>query len=101
MKHRGSRGGGVQIYASAKIVTKQLKNIEPNDSEILCLDIQLPDFPDKHILLSQCYRPDDRNIVDFVSDLYDIYEYSSKNNYFMNIFLVISMERIVIGTLMT
>ncbi len=86
-RDRGSRGGGVQIYTTANIVTKRLRNIEPTGSEILCLDIQLPDCPTKHILLSQCYRPDDRNIMDFVSDLYDIYEYSTSNNYFMNIFV--------------
>ncbi len=86
-RDRCSRGGGVQIYASANIVTKRLRHIEPINSEILCLDLQLPDFPDRHILLTQCYRPDDRGVVDFVCDLLDIYEYSTQNKYYMNIFV--------------
>ncbi len=86
-RDRGSRGGGVLVYASTNIVIKPLKDIQPTNSEIICLDIQLPDSQNKHILMSQCYRPDDRGIMDFASDLYDIYEYSNRHKYYMNIFI--------------
>ncbi len=86
-RDRGSRGGGVQIYASSGIVTKRLQNIEPTESEIICIGIQLPSPQDKHILLSQCYRPDDRDMVEFASDLLEIYEYSNRNKYFLNLFI--------------
>ncbi len=85
-RDRGNRGGGVIIYHRESIVTKRLKEIEPPDSEIVCLDIQMPNSP-KHILLCHCYRPDTRQILDIISDLMDIHDYSLKNNFFMSIFV--------------
>ncbi len=86
-RDRGSRGGGVAIFANNSVVMKRLTEIEPPNSEILCVDIHLPNSPNKHILLAQCYRPDDRDMVDFLIDLMDIHEFSSRNNYFMTIFV--------------
>ncbi len=86
-RDRGSRGGGVTIYANNRVVINRLQHIEPTESEIICLDIHMANSPNKHILLAQCYRPDDRDMVDFVNDLVDIYDYSIRNQYFMNLFL--------------
>ena len=63
------------------LIDKWLNNIKLTNSEILCLDIQLHDSQDKHVLSSQCYRPDERDMVEFVSNLLDIYEYSNRNKY--------------------
>ncbi len=86
-RDRATRGGGVAVYASNRVVINRLHHIEPTDSEILCLDVHVANSTDKHILLAQCYRPDDRDIVDFVADLMDIYDYSVRNNYFANLFI--------------
>ncbi len=86
-RDRGSRGGGVVMYCKENIIIKRLREIEPSDSEILCLDLLLPDSSNKHVLLATCYRPDDRYIVDFICDLQDIFEYSLKMKYHQCIFV--------------
>ncbi len=85
-RDRGSRGGGVIVYVRDSLVIKRLKNIEPQGSEIICLDIKMPNSP-KHILLAQCYRPDTRDVMEFSSDLLDIHDFSVQNNYFMSVYL--------------
>ncbi len=85
-RDRGSRGGGVAIFARDSLVVKRLKHIEPSESEIICLDVQLPNSP-KHILLTQCYRPDTRNVLDFSSDLLDIHDFSVQSNYYMSVYV--------------
>ncbi len=62
-RDRGSRGGGVVVYAKDNIVINRIRDIEPPDSEILCLDLTLPNSANKHVLLVTCYRPDDRDII--------------------------------------
>ncbi len=86
-RDRGTRGGGVAILASNKVVINRLTALEPPDSEIICLDMHIANSPNKHILLAQCYRPDDRDVVDFVEDLMNINDYSIQNNFYMNIFI--------------
>ncbi len=85
-RDRGSRGGGVIIYARDSLVIKRLDNIEPLGSEIICLDVQMPNSP-KHILLKQCYGPDTRDVLDFSIDLIDIHDYAVQNNYFMSVYI--------------
>ncbi len=85
-RDRGTRGGGVIIYARESLVIKRLKNIEPQGSEIICLDIQIPNSP-KHILLTQCYRPDTRDVLEFSYDLLEIHDFSTRNDYFMSVYV--------------
>ena len=75
------------MYYKENLIVKRLRELEPPDSEILCLDLLLPDTTNKHVLLVTCYRPDDRNIVDFTSDLHDISDYSLRMKYHNCIFL--------------
>ncbi len=41
----------------------------------------------KHILVTHCYRPDTRNVMDFSSDLIDVHDFALKNNYFMSVYV--------------
>ncbi len=86
-RDRGARGGGVVVYASNRVVVKRKHEIEPADSEIICLDVHVANSTNKHILLAQCYRPDDRDMMDFLVDLMNIYEFSLRNHYFVNLFV--------------
>ncbi len=75
-------GGGVLVYASNEINITRLEDIEPPDSEIMCLEFQIPNRPNKFAFLCVAYRPQDKNIIDFSSDLQDVYEYTSGKGYY-------------------
>ncbi len=70
------------MYASDKINITRLEDIEPPESEIMCLEFQIPNKTNKFVLLCVCYRPGDKNIIDFSSDLQDIYDYTSGKGYY-------------------
>ncbi len=78
----GRTGGGVALYASNDINIRRLEEIEPPDSEIMCFDFQLPNKINKHVFLCVCYRPQDKDIVDFASDFLDILEFTSGKGYY-------------------
>ncbi len=85
-RDRGSRGGGVIVYARDSLVIQRLQNIESLESEIICLDVQMPNSS-KHILITHCYRPDTRDMLEFSNDLIDIHDFSVKNKYFMSVYI--------------
>ncbi len=75
-------GGGIIVYSSDDINIRRISEIEPEESEIMCLEFQLPNKINKFVFLCICYRPNDKNIIDFTSDLLDIYEYTSGKGYY-------------------
>ncbi len=78
----GKIGGGLLVYASNDINIKRLEEIEPVDSEIMCLEFQLPNKLNKFVFLCVCYRSQDKNIVDFAYDFQELYEYASDKGYY-------------------
>ena len=48
----------------------------------MCLEFQIPNRPNKFVFLCICYRPNDKNIIDFTSDWLDVYEYTSGKGYY-------------------
>ncbi len=80
-------GGGLLLYASNDINIERLQNIEPENSEVMCFEFQMPNKVNKFVFLCLCYRPQDRPILDFCSDLEDIYDYTSDKGYYNVIFI--------------
>jgi hypothetical protein len=81
-RDRNRHGGGVAAYISTNIGATRLQNIEPAQSEILCLEVQLPGTPIKHLLLLACYRPPNKDMLDFLSDLDHCLEETQNKQYY-------------------
>ncbi len=75
-------GGGVALYPSNEINITRLEEIEPENSEIMCFEFQLPKKVNKFVFLCVCYRPNDKDILDFTSDFLDVLEYTSDKGYY-------------------
>ncbi len=75
-------GGGILLYATDDINIERLQDIEPDESEIMCFEFQLPKKVNKYVFLCVCYRPNDKHIVDFLCDLQDIYDYTADKDYY-------------------
>ncbi len=80
-------GGGLLVYATGDINIKRLENIEPEESEIICLEYQLPNKINKFAFLCICYRPSDRDIISFCTDLMELHEYTADKGYYNVMFL--------------
>ncbi len=80
-------GGGLCLYASDNINITRLETIEPESSEIMCFEYQLPNKINKFAFLCLCYRPNDYDIISFCSDLLELHEYTSDKGYFNVMFL--------------
>ena len=75
-------GGGLALYATDDINIRRLNEYEPTDSEIMCFEFQLPNKYNKFVFLCLCYRPQDRNIMDFCADLLDIHDSIQDKDYY-------------------
>ena len=80
-------GGGLALYASEDININRLNDYEPPDSEIMCFEFQLPNKFNKFVFLCLCYRPQDRDILDFCADLLDIHDSIQDKNYYNVMFI--------------
>ncbi len=75
-------GGGIVVYASNDINIERLVDIEPENSEIMCFQVQLPNRINKFIFLSVCYRPNDHDIINFASDYLGLIEHTNGKGYY-------------------
>ncbi len=80
-------GGGLALYATNDTNVKRLPDIEPTDSEIMCFEYQLPNKLNKFAFLCLCYRPKERDIIDFCADILDIMDYISDKGYYNTMFI--------------
>ena len=80
-------GGGLALYASEDINIERLPDIEPEDSEIMCFEFQLPNKVNKFVFLAVCYRPQDRSIIDFGVDFQDVLDYTENKGYYNVLFV--------------
>ena len=62
-------------------------DVEPVNSEIMCCKFQLPNKVNKFVFLCLCYRPNDRNMLDFLNDLHDILEYTEDKGFYNVLFM--------------
>ena len=65
----------------------RLENIEPNGSEIMCFEYQMPNKLNEFCFLCLCYRPNDKDIIDFCTDLLAIHEYTEDKGYYNVMFI--------------
>ncbi len=80
-------GGGLCLYASNDINISRLEDIEPEESEIMCFEYQLPNKINKYAFLCLCYRPQDRDIISFCTDLMELHDFTSDKGYYNVMFL--------------
>ncbi len=64
----------------------RLKDIEPDTSEIMCFEYQLPNRHE-YAFLCLCYRPNDYDIISFCTDLLELLEYTTDKGYYNVMFL--------------
>ena len=74
---------GTMVYLSKSLPAQRRENLEPQDSEIICVEIQVGV---RKILVCNCYRPPHKDVIDFCSDIDDIIA-SASNSYDEIIFI--------------
>ena len=81
-RDRNRHGGGTALMVSDSLVVSRLHDIEPINDEIMCFDVTLPGSkPVKHLFLCLCYRPPDRDILEFLHSFELTIEAGQKGNF--------------------
>ncbi len=67
---------GSMVYISNGIPAQCKKDLEPTDSEIICVELYIKKVK---ILVCNCYRPQYRDMTDFCSDIESILDSASQD----------------------
>ena len=70
-RDRNRQGGGVAVYISEHIVSKRRTDLEPDEHEIVCVELKFANTP---VLISVCYRPQTTDTIDFMESIDSIRE---------------------------
>ena len=68
-RDRSRTGGGVMVYLASDLPAKRRPDLEPNNCEIMCIEIQLRGVP---TLMCVCYRPPNSDTATFLEGLHNV-----------------------------
>ena len=63
--------GGVLVYLSNSVPAKHRSDLEPLNSEIIAIELQLQH---EKVLICNCYRPPHKDVIDFCADIEAVIE---------------------------